>query len=212
MKNTTRYFETVQKYRAAMKELCAGHDKAGKALEPYRGSAAYTQMAQDHEKKFKASRTELLTKYRPIFDGIIADMEKTFQSKPAVSPTPEQLATVQVLKLRDTVTREELRQAANACKGCPLATQTLREIANKNGIYAASFLEDDGNAVPNFNILRNQTALLLSLDKTDNARIWVNSRQYDKFFVDHDPTDEADCFRVMACATDFNAFSGAVDE
>lgn len=212
-KNTTRYFEAIKEYRKAMLDFSAEYDKAAKVVEQYRGSAAYSKMKKELDNTVEQSRAEIVAHYRPIIDGIIADMEKTYQNKPATVPTQEQLAVVQMLKMRDSVSKEELKQAANTCKGCWLAVQALREIAGKSGVLASSFLDDDtSTSAPNFNTLRKQTGLLLSLDKVNNRYEWTNTRQYDKFVVDFDPVDSADCFRAMGCVSDFDSFSGMVDE
>lgn len=213
MKHTQRYFEAVAAYRKAMKDLQESYDKSLQILESHRGSEYFRNEKKRLDDKYSQDRAALQAESRRILNGIINDMETVHSSKPAVAPTAEQLATVQMLNMRSSVTRDELRQAANTCKGCPMAIETLREIATKSGIMGGvDFLYSNNGASPNFGTLRKQTSLLVDLNRVSNRSEWVNHREYDKFFVDFDPADPADCMRVMACATDFNAFSAAVDE
>lgn len=214
MKNTTRYFEAVSNYRNEMRELEKAYQREMTRLEQFKGSEYYTA----HKKKADDERTAQLevlrNKHRPIFDGIINDMEEVYKNKPAAMPTQDQLALLQTLKLRDKVSVEDVRQAANACTGCPAALEVLKEIAHKSGVMTAGFISDSAKP-PKLDILRNRTGLLLSLHKIDNRREWVNSGwldDNDKFAIDADPKDEADCLRMMGCITDAASFGDIVNE
>lgn len=214
MKNTTKFFEAVSNYRNEMRALQKAYQREMTRLEPFKGSVYYAAHEKEANDKRAAQLEALRNKHRPIFDGIINDMEKVYKNKPTVVPTQDQLALLQTLKLRDKVRVEEARQAANACAGCPAALEVLKEVAHKSGIMTASFLENSEAATPKFDILRKRTATLLSMDKVDNRREWINTGWLDdneKFFIDADPKDEADCLRVMGGITDTASFESSVN-
>ena len=61
-------------------------------------------------------------------------MRTTNSKRGMNAPTPEELRVIELLKLRDTVTREELDAAANTVSGNPACLSALSEIARRHGI------------------------------------------------------------------------------
>lgn len=57
--------------------------------------------------------------------AIVDAMRQTYEEKPAKAPTQEQLAVLQALKMRDSVSKDELREALNTVKGCPMAERVV---------------------------------------------------------------------------------------
>lgn len=214
MKNTTRYFKAISDYRNEMREMEQTYQREIARLEVFKGSEYYTAHKKKADDERAAQLEAIRNKHRPIFDGIINDMEKVYKSKPAATPTQDQLALLQTLKLRDKVSVEEVRQAANACAGCPAALEVLKEIAHKSDVMTAGFI-NDSTKPPKLDILRNRTGVLLSMHKVDNRREWINSGwldDNDKFAIDADPKDEADCLRMMGLVTDAASFGDVVNE
>lgn len=211
MKNTEKYFTAFTDYRRAFKELTAIYDADMKRLEPHRGSEYFRTEKKRIDGKFEQDRAALQAEARRNLEEAISDMERVWNARTA-TPTPEQLATVQMLNMRSSVTRDDLKRAANTCKGCPMAIETLRQIATKAGIMGGiGFLYTDDGTAPNFYYLRSTTDTAVSLKRPDDHRRLVNSREYHKFHVDFDPADPAACMHIMAGAADFTAFSGMVD-
>lgn len=69
---------------------------------------------------------ELRREYADRLKSAVDAMEKTYMNRPASAPTQEQLSVLQALKLRDHVSRDELRRAAQTMRGCPVAERALR--------------------------------------------------------------------------------------
>lgn len=213
MTNTKRFFEAVKDFRIDMRALEKEYQQKLERLEPYRGSKGYT----DGKDALDADRSENLQNirgaYKKRFDAILNDMETAFAGKPMVPPTEEQCRLLEVLKMRTTISPEEVRQAANALKDCPAAMQVLKEIAEKCG---ARLTVDAGIATSTVNdnlqsLRRNTEKMLHRMDRVDNRAETVNSGAFELFRLDIDPKDEADCLRIFAFATDTTKFSTAVN-
>lgn len=219
MSNTGKFFETVKDFRGELRGLEAEYQTEMQKLEVYRGSTYFEQAKAALDKARELTLDELRKVYGTTFEGIFAAMEKEYSTRPMVAPSATQLATLQVLKMRDSVTREELRQAANACTGCSVALETLREIAHKNNIFG---LIDDSSTPPvaeTMRTLRKRTSYLLGADRVDQRREILQgivserrtSDYWDRWLVDTDPTDEADALRLFGLVTDAPAFCAAVN-
>lgn len=215
MTNTQRYYATLKEWREGMKELGKAYQEKLAEYEPYRGSEGYDQALAELEKIRTDGMEAVRKEYHDRFDAIISDMERAYQNKPMTAPTQEQLAILQALKMRDHVSRDELRQAANTLKDCPVAMETLREIAGNLGVTIGIAQEISGNTVTqHLRTLRSHTAEMLGMSKVDDRKSHVNSRAANSgtlFLIDRDFTDEADCMRIMALATDPVGFANAVN-
>lgn len=215
MTNTQRYYATLKEWREGMKELGKAYQEKLAEYEPYRGSEGYDQALAELD-KIRADGMEAVRKeYHDRFDAIIADMERAYQNKPMTAPTTEQVNLLSALKLRTSIGRDELRQAANTLKDCPVARETLREIAGNLGVTVGIAQEISGSTVTqHLRTLRSHTAEMLGMSKVDDRKSHVNSRAANSgtlFLIDRDFTDEADCMRIMALATDPVGFANAVN-
>lgn len=108
--NTQRYYELIRDFRKAVSMANEKFEPAYKDLERYRDSEYY----QEDKKKIDKARKELLGEVRQEaqkeLDAIMNDMRQTYEQKPSKAPTQEQLAILQALKMRDTVSKDELRE------------------------------------------------------------------------------------------------------
>lgn len=216
MTNTQRYYATLKEWREGMKELGKAYQEKLAEYEPYRGSEGYDQALAELD-KIRADGLEVVRReYRDRFDVIIADMECAYKNKPMIAPTTEQINLLSALKLRTSIGRDELRQAANALRGCPVAPEALREIEKSLGVPVGITQEIGGDTVAsNLRTLEKRTAQMLSLNKVDDRRTHANgllSDSYDLFQIDTDCVSESDCARVMGLVTDFAGFAAAVNE
>lgn len=215
MTNTQKYYATLKEWRTGMKELGKAYQEKLAEYEPYRGSEGYDQALAELD-KIHADGLEVVRKeYHDRFDAIIADMERAYKDKPMTAPTTEQVNLLSALKLRTSIGRDELRQAANALKDCPVAMETLREIAGNLGGTVGIAQEISGSTVTqHLRTLRSHTAEMLGMKTVDDRKAHVNSRAANSgtlFMIDRDPIDETDCMRIMALAADPVGFATAVN-
>lgn len=214
MKNTQRYHQFIRDFRKAVSMANEKFDPACKDLERYRDSEYY----QEDKAKIDKARKELLDEVRQgakkELNAIVDDMRRTYESKPSKAPTAEQLAILQALKMRDSVSKDELREALNAVKGCPLAERVVGEVAAKHQHILGMERELSGDTVRrSLDAMRlNGEKLIAKLERPgEDRKTAVNSGNWDLFRLDIDAKDSEDCMRVFGGVTDFQQFSEAVN-
>lgn len=173
MNRTQAYFDAYRNHRNELRGAWAAYDKELTALEPYRGSAGYTGDVERLTKQRDEQVAQINTKYAKEFDGILAGMRLSVDMMPLPVTTDEQMNALAVLKMREKVTREELRQAARAVQGNALALGVVHEVAAKNG-YRAVMNEFGGESVDStkrcIDTLTKSARELVRLTKVD-ARV-----------------------------------------
>lgn len=214
MKNTQRYHQFICDFRKAVSMANEKFEPAYKDLERYRDSAYY----QEDKAKIDKARKQLLDKVRQDakkeLNAIVDDMRQTYEAKPSKAPTAEQLAILQALKMRDSVSKDELREALNAVKGCPLAERVVGELAAKHHHVLGMERELTSDTVRrSLDSLRlNGERLISKLEQPgEDRRAAVNRGDYTMFLLDQEPKDEADAMRIFGSATDYGQFSEAVN-
>ena len=214
MKNTQRYHQFICDFRKAVSMANEKFEPAYKDLERYRDSAYY----QEDKAKIDKARKQLLDKVRQDakkeLNAIVDDMRRTYEQKPSKAPTAEQLAILQALKMRDSVSKDELREALNAVKGCPLAERVVGELAAKHHHVLGMERELTSDTVRrSLDSLRlNGERLISKLEQPgEDRRAAVNRGYYTMFLLDQEPKDEADAMRIFGSATDYGQFSEAVN-
>lgn len=212
--NTQRYHELLKNFRKAMSEINEKFDPAYKDLANYEDSANY----QSAKEKIDTMRKELVDEVRQEatkeLNDIVDDMRRTYEAKPSKAPTAEQLAILQALKMRDSVSKDELKQALNAVKDCPLAVRVVGELAAKHHAVLGLERELTSDTVRrSLDSLRlNGERLISKLERPgEDRRIAVNNGNWDLFRLDIDAKDSEDCMRVFGGVTDFQQFSEAVN-
>lgn len=139
MKNSERYYLRVKALMDDRAEINGEYETGIKKIEQYKGSDYY----RDTKKKLTAERDAAIAAMREkhglAFREIIKEMRDKASSRTVVAPTPDQLAVLQALKMRNKVDLEELKQAARTMTECPLALSVLTEIAHDNGHPGISF-------------------------------------------------------------------------
>lgn len=214
MKNTQRYHQFIRDFRKAVSMANEKFEPAYKDLERYRDSEYY----QEDKAKIDKARKQLLDKVRQDakkeLNAIVDDMRRTYEQKPSKAPTAEQLAILQALKMRDSVSKDELREALNAVKGCPLAERVVGELAAKHHHVLGMERELTSDTVRrSLDAMRlNGEKLIAKLERPgEDRKTAVNSGNWDLFRLDIDAKDSEDCMRVFGGVTDFQQFSEAVN-
>lgn len=214
MNNTTRYLNTIMRFRSDLQAVNERFQKEYDRLERFKDSAYYAQ-----DKKFvdeqRASLVDgLRREAQEQLSKIVDDMEKAYMERPASAPSSEQLRLLQTLQMRASVGRDEWLQAANCMEGCAVGQRVLEEIARKNGYAHTLVKELSGDEVRrNLNSLRlNGGTLISKLERPgEDRRAAVNCGDYTMFLLDQEPKDEADAMRVFGQVTDYAQFAQAVN-
>ena len=133
LKNTELFFKTVKKFQDGRNDINSTYEKRMKELERTKGSQYYVdesakaQTARDNAlKALKAECGESL-------NSTLERMARTNRQRPMKAPTAEELNILQLLKLKDNISEQELESAAIALKGNPTCLSALTEIGRKAG-------------------------------------------------------------------------------
>ena len=113
-----------------------------------------------------------------------------------------------------SVSKDELREALNAVKGCPLAERVVGEVAAKHQHILGMERELTSDTVRrSLDAMRlNGEKLIAKLERPgEDRKTAVNSGNWDLFRLDIDAKDSEDCMRVFGGVTDFQQFSEAVN-
>lgn len=214
--NTQKYYNIIRDFRKIMSEINERFDPAYRDLEAYRDSANY----QSAKEKIDTMRKELVDEVRreatKELNAIVDDMRRSYEAKPSKAPTQEQLAVLTALRMREAVSKDELRAALNAVQDCPLAVQVIGEIAAKNHHILGLRQELSRDMVSRSldALLLNGQKMISRLERPGEDRgTAVNTGNWDNFRFDVDPADPQDCARVFGGVgpADFSKFAEMVD-
>lgn len=101
------------------------------------GSAFYDeamkQAAETRRQTVEAAQVQARAEAREFLEAM---REKAAKIE-AIPPTPEQLAILETLRMREKLTENDLLTAANAMNGNGLCLSVIQELAAKNDIYRA---------------------------------------------------------------------------
>ncbi len=213
MTNTERYFKNIVWFREELREIDERYKPKYDRLERFKDSQHYAGDREVLDKQRAVEVDALRRETLARINAVVDDMERTYMERPSSAPTQDQLALLQALKMRETISLDELREAANALKGCPVGERVLEEIARKNGHFLALSNEISGDEVrKHLQSLRNSAEHMISrLEHVDSRRENANSGDYSLFRLDVDPKDEADCLRIFGFVVDAERFSKAVN-
>ena len=166
MKLSEQFHQAVQQYHDRLREITRQYENEMKGLQRFEGSAGYEEDVKSAQQERDKETAALRQEYGPRFDSILNGMEKAAQGQPMTAPTQEQLATLEVLKMRERLSRDELQKAMNSMADCPVALGVLRELAQKHeiigmGVTVAGAMMDTDSALHTIDVLRRSCGKLL---------------------------------------------------
>lgn len=214
MTNTQRYLNSIKGFRKDLQEVNDKFKPEYERLERFKDSGSYAQSKKLLDDRRNAEVEELRREYADRLKSAVDAMEKTYMNRPASAPTQEQLSVLQALKLRDHVSRDELRRAARTMRGCPVAERALEEIARKSGEILGLEQEISSDTVrQSLHSLRvNAGRLVSNLQAPNSRREHMSRSDWDMFRLDTDPADENDCLRIFGLCANGAQFAAAVNE
>lgn len=134
MKNSERFYNRVRWYLDAVGQINGEYSDAMSHAKQYEGSTGgKTLVDRATATRDAAMKAEKETAVK-AFREIIGSMRENVSARKITAPTQDQLAILQALKMRQKVDKDEIKQAENALKDCPVALAVLDEIAHDNGI------------------------------------------------------------------------------
>ncbi len=207
MTNTEWYFSITRKYREGLNRINTQYDAQIESQKRYAGSQGYEKDIEKIEQARAAEIAALRDDCRDNFNRCLAAMQKNAQARPAVAPTQEQLALLQVLQMREKLTRDELSHAAHSMADCPTALSVLGELARKHeilGFHAGGVCVTDQFVADSIRAFARNARIMLSLDRTNQRRKLMRGTEgpfgtspsmenISKFRLDVDPGNAQEC-------------------
>lgn len=225
--NTELFYNRALEYQNKRNAAIAEYEGAMKKIERTKGSPAYTDSSRAAKEKRDNALSTLKTEYMNHFHSIFDDMEAANSARGLKAPTDEELRVLQLLKMKEKVSKADLDAAANTLKGNSTCLSILSEIARKNEIFT-NYDNYGGNtemsvqsAENAINALRSSTADFLNFDVPRAARLYQQQRE--RFYGASEAenplpkravfNDKASCFACVAnmSENDLAAFEAAVD-
>lgn len=144
MKLSEQFHQAVQQYHTQLREITQQYENEMHGLERFKGSAGYSE------------------------DVASAQAER---DKSLLALRQEQLATLEVLKMREKLSRGELQMAMNSMADCPVALSVLRELGEKHeivgmGVTVTGATMDTDQALHTIDTLRRSCGTLLRGETT----------------------------------------------
>lgn len=216
-KNTQKYYDAIKQYRDGLKALNDKFDPMYRRCETMRGSAAYKPTKDELDKNYNSFLAELRVEAQKELTSVMEDMENTYKSRPMAAPTDEQLRCLSLLRMRESLSTDELRAAANTMQGCPAAMEVVAELAHKQGATLALERELSSDSVrQGINALRkNGEHFISKVSRLDDRGQYINGPasgvDYGLFMQCGELGDIPNTLRAFGNITDADAFSAAVD-
>lgn len=211
-KNTTIYANTIRDFLSAAKAVEEKYQPKIAEMQKFKDS----QFGRDEVQRFKAELSGALESVRERFKGktagIVGNMKNEIDRKLSTPPTAEQVATLQLLAMREHLTAEELKAVVPSLAGCPMALKVLDELSHKHSLTGLNLPTTPSEKWLNetFEALeRNAEKLFYRYGKPewtegDFVSTLINKRL-------EAGGDDAEIIRVFGAVTDFPAFAAAVD-
>ena len=146
-RNTARLFDRVAAFQKARAEIMAEYDAAEQNAARFKGSSYYDETMRAAKQKRDA---DILTEKKSTVAAvrkIAEDMRQTARDRKFVPPSPEMVYTLQLLQMRDKISREEAEQIERAFAGCPVALSTLDEVCAAHNVHLTGAREPSAGAV-----------------------------------------------------------------
>lgn len=125
-------FDAIRSFDNVRRENREEFLKTRRNLERFKGSSGYTDDLKKAKQKRKSANDLARENARKKINECLKQMKDNASKVAFNPPTPEQVAILQVLSMKSTVTRAELDRAAQSMNGNSLALSALNDIASKH--------------------------------------------------------------------------------
>lgn len=144
MNNSNRFFGLAQSYQDKRHEALQAYRNRMQDIASTKGSKFYDKEATLARDTLENSLKTLREDAYPRLMNVIDDMAMSNHDRPMTAPTDEQARIISMLKMKETVTRDDLTAAARACKDCPVALSILDELAQQKEILGFAAIAHAG--------------------------------------------------------------------
>lgn len=141
MRNSDLFFSVAKSFQDTRRSAWEAYQKRMSDLEPARGSQLYADESQRTQADFENACAALRAEAGKTLFTALEGMRTANARRGVTPPTPEDVALLQVLKMRENLTADEIVQAANSMTS-PAALEALRELNYTRGfvnVQASTF-------------------------------------------------------------------------
>lgn len=133
MSNTNDLYTAWKSYKITRQAAEADYAEALSRLEPYKGSAGYQikaeQAAQTRAAAIQQGRADVYARMTKAVENASAALNNYVEP----APTEEQFRRLQVLRMRKSISKEELMEAERACGANPSCAAVINEMYREHG-------------------------------------------------------------------------------
>jgi len=178
--NVMHYSETYSDLRKAVKAARADYLRKVERATPYLPSKQAQEDIEAAEADFKAALEAARAVARPKFEQAVKGMRENIAAPSMEPPTPEMLATLQMLELRDDIDAGEIEAAAKVMGNNDAALKTLRDVLMRKGrVMPSSIKTTEARTSDAVNELSRAASAILQWDgRTSNEISSDASRAY----------------------------------
>lgn len=133
MSNTFTLYDTVTTFQRRQREAYNAYMESMKEIETAKGSQFYSDRQREAMERRTAEETKARDEARYWIKKTIENMNHSNAMQTVVAPTAEQVAILQVMKMRKNISGTELDQIANAMNGNALALGVVNDFAREIG-------------------------------------------------------------------------------
>jgi len=133
--NVMHYSEAYADLRKAVKAARDTYLQKVERLSKYADSAQGQKDIEAAKADYDAALEAARAVARPKFERAIKGMKEHIAAPDMTPPTPEMLATLQMLDLRDNIDSSEIEAAAKVMGHNDAALKTLRDVLQRKGSY-----------------------------------------------------------------------------
>ena len=221
---TEKYYRTVKDYRTMLRGFWVGFNARMVKLESHEGSKFYDEEKKKAEQERDAGILAEKKNAANRFNECLNAMRENALSMKMVAPTAEQLALLQLLQMREHLTKTDIELAANSLRECPAACDVLRELAKKHQIVGAVIRDNAGESpeaiLDHITSLKDSADKLLRLNKPDSRRERkLNTgdpiedlKQAQLFHIDVEVNNKEDAMSFFGMVKDYESFAKAVND
>lgn len=228
MTNTENFYMMAHEFQNKRERITNAYETRMRAIASTKGSEYFETESKKATKERDTSLKALRKEYANNLSAALKAMSEMNSRRAIAAPTADELAIVQALKLRDSVSVQELERAANAVCHSELCLAALQEISHNMGYFGHNFMSRfESSEMPvttvnqHIDALGKATQDFLEYDTKKSARLAAD------FYAAHYGTPEnqpplakrkmfeskSECYAELIgiSGSDLNAFCAAVD-
>jgi len=134
MKNSDAFYSYAADYQRKRAAVMAEYETRLEKLESAKGSQYYIDEKAAAEATRDKELAALKAEYGKQFDTVLKAMQESNTGRTMTAPSDEELRLITALKMRESLTEQELVLASNKLKNNPACLSILQEVAHKQGI------------------------------------------------------------------------------